>query len=306
MTKYKVVLSGLIYPMTMLHWFWRALERRKDVELFVIGPFFGNWIPWNYGMYLPEKYIKQPNLPLPQEMANVHVHPQMIIDRIPQDINLWMQVDAGWHLSARPPAKCVVHVQTDPHVLKTKYVLPKTYSDFVFCMQKNYMSVGEIYLPYGFDPEIYYPEDVDKIYDACLIGLHYPQRDMLVNSIRNCGHKVQYSIGEIYEDNAALYQQSKLSLSWSSLEDLPARVWEGMGMGLPVLTNRVPDLDNFFIDGTDYLGFSSINEAIEKANWALKNYDEAVQIGLSAYSKVKDNHTWDNRINFIFETVGLL
>ena len=28
------------------------------------------------------------------------------------------------------------------------------------------------------------------------------------------------------------YNESKIALSWSSLEDLPARVWEAFGMGL--------------------------------------------------------------------------
>lgn len=306
MNKFKVVISGLLYPMTMLHYFWRAFERREDVELFVLGPFFGNWIPWMYGLYLPEKHVKQPNLPLPSQMAQVHIHPEMLSGQLPENIDLWLQIDAGWHLSARPKAKITALVETDPHVLKSSYSLPKSYSDFTFCMQGHYMENEDIYLPYGYDPTIFFPEDLDKETDACLIGLHYPQRDALVNGIKSQGYKVHYSIGEIYEDNRMLYNHSKVALCWSTLLDLPARVWEGMGMGLPVVTNRVPDLDKFFLEGVDYIGFSSLNEGIAKTVWTLENYETAKQIGMSAHEKVKAKHTWDHRVQTILETVGLV
>ena len=38
-------------------------------------------------------------------------------------------------------------------------------------------------------------------------------------------------------------------------------------MGLPVVTNRVPDLDNFFVEGLDYIGFSNLREGIAKTRW---------------------------------------
>lgn len=306
MSKFKVVISGLLYPMTMLHWFWKAFERREDVELFVLGPFFGNWIPWNYGIYLPEKHVKQPNLALPQQMSRMFIHPEMLSGQVPEDIDLFLQIDAGWHLSARPKAKIVAHIQTDPHVLKPNYSLPKSYSDYVFCMQGPYIQEDEIYLPYAYDPTTYFPEELEKETDACLIGLHYPQRDQLVRGIESQGYKVHYSIGEIYEDNRSLYNKSRLALSWSTLLDLPARVWEGMGMGLPVITNRVPDLDKFFVEGVDYIGFGNLAEGIAKTRWALENYDAALEIAHSAYKKVKAEHTWDHRVQTILETVGLV
>lgn len=306
MNKIKIIISGLLFPMTMLHWFWKALERREDVELFVLGPFYGNWIPWAYGLYLPEHHVKQPNLALPQQMARIELHPEMLRGKVPEEVDLWLQIDAGWHLSARPRAKVVALIETDPHVLKGNYTLPKSYSDFTFSMQGPYMQEDEIYLPYGYDPTIYYPTDVEKEFDACLIGLHYTQRDALVNGIRNQGYKVHYSIGEIYEDNAALYSKSKLALSWSTLLDLPARVWEGMGLGLPVVTNRVPDMDKFFVEGVDYIGFGNVAEGIAKTRWALENYDKALEIAKSAHDKVKSNGTWDHRVQTILETVGLV
>lgn len=109
------MISGLIYPVTMMRMFWEELERRDNIELYSLGPFFDNWIPWRNGITLPSMYVKMPTYPLSREMTNYHVHPQMLKDLVPDDIDLWLQIDAGFHLSARPNAKKVVLVETDPH-----------------------------------------------------------------------------------------------------------------------------------------------------------------------------------------------
>jgi len=308
MRKLKVVISGLIFPMTMMHYFWRAFERRNDVELFVVGPFFGDYIPWNYGMRLPQKYVKYPDLPLPQQSASMDVDPILIEVQMPEDMrnpDLWVQIDAGWHLSKRPNAKVVAHIQTDPHVLKGKYALPKSYSDINICMQTPYLEGDEFYLPYAYDPEIHYSDSkVEKIYDACLVGLHYPQRDALVAGLRNLGYNVHYSIGEIYDDYRLLYNQSKIALSWSSLQDMPARVWEAFALGNLLVTNRMPDLPTFFVENDHYLGFDTLEEGIAKADLALKNWETAKKIADAGHCKV-NGHSWDRRIQQILEVCKL-
>ena len=140
MNKIKVVISGLIYSFTMLHWFWRAFERREDIELFVTGPFFDDWIPWSGGLTLPKKYVKVPHFPLPRNMNNI---PSTLVEaQLPWKPDLWLEIDAGWHFNNKPNANIVAHIQTDPHVLKDFYKIPKARSDFVFCMQTPYMENG--------------------------------------------------------------------------------------------------------------------------------------------------------------------
>lgn len=302
----KVALSFLIYPMTMAHWFWRAFERREDVELFVVGPYFADWIPWGGGMTLPIRYVKQPNLPLPRQAATFHIHPQMIVDKVPKDLDLWIQIDAGWHFSARPPAQRVVHIQTDPHVLKQTYALPKSYSDISYCMQNCYREDDEYFLPYAYDPEIHCYQDVDKEYDACLIGLLYDHRKQLIEMLRSEGLKVYYNLGDIYDMYRIRYNQSHVALSWSSLLDTPARVWEAFGMQIPLVCNRTPDMKMWFNEGEDYLGFDDVYEADHKV-WALiEEPDVAKTRAESAYNKVKDAHTWDKRVETILRDTGLL
>lgn len=304
----KVAISGLIYPVTMMRYFWDALERHEQVEVFSIGPFFGNWIPWNGGMNLSPLYTKTPTVPLPRSMAEHHIHPGMVAGMVPDDIDLWLQVDAGWHFSKRPPAKIVAHIQTDPHVLKETYKVPRDYSDLNFCMQTPYMESGEIWLPYATDPFKFYPVDTDgpKEYDACLIGLHYPQRDQLIKNLLLNGKKVYYGLGDVYDEYRALYGNSRVALSWSSMLDTPVRVFEAMGMKVPLVANDTPDIQLLFQDREDYLGFTNVEEAVLCVNDFLSNPDIAHRYAESAYQKVKEKHTWDHRIQFILETARLV
>lgn len=304
----KVAISGLIYPVTMMRYFWDALERREDVELFSIGPFFGDWIPWNNGMRIPQRYVKTPTTPLPQAMAQHHIHPGMLKGLIPSDIDLWLQVDAGWHFSARPPAKIVAHIQTDPHVLKGTYGAPKSYSDLNFCMQTPYMESGEIWLPYATDPVKFYPVDTDgpKEYDACLIGLHYPQRDQLVKSLLLRGRKVYYGLGDVYDEYRALYGNSRVALSWSSMLDTPVRVFEAMSMKVPLVANNTPDINLLFEEGAEFCGFDKVDQAVEWTDYIVNTPTLAALMAQNAYEKVMEKHTWDHRIQFILETARLV
>lgn len=307
---YRIAISGLWYEVCMMRYFLEGFQElqkeRDDLEIWTCGPFFGNWIPWGGGMTLPQKYVYTPNFPLPKQAAQAFLHPQMIIDGTPKNIDLWLQIDAGWHFSSRPNAKVVGLIETDPHCLKEQYKLPKSYSDITWCMQTPYMENDEIFLPYGVPQKWFYPiENVEIQYDACLIGLHYQHRDALIETLKRKGRKVYYNIGKIYDEFASLYSQSTLAISWSSLKDLPVRVFEAMGMAVPLLTNRVPDLEKLFIEGKHYLGFSSLDEAIEQVEWMLdynqENFLEKMR--WNSHKEVMAKHLFTHRCQQILDDV---
>lgn len=303
--KLKVVISGLFYPLTMMGYLLRGFRRLRNVDIFTVGTFTGDWIPWNSGMRLPQKYVEVPDVPLPPSTVNQRVPYAVVAPYINFEPDLWLQVDAGLHFLDKPKANIVAHVQTDPHCLKEWYKHAISYSDFNFCMQQFYMQPGEFYLPYAYDEKMFYPmPEVEKKYDACLIGLHYPQRDALVQRLRSRGLNVYYSIGEVYDEYRLIYNQSKVALNWSSLQDLNARTFEAFGMKLPLVTNRVPDLPNFFVENEHYLGFDNVDEAEAQVIKLLSDDNLREEIADAGYRKVQP-HTWKHRAQQILETVRL-
>ena len=67
---------------------------RDDVALWTVGPYFGNWIPWNGGMRLPDRYVYTPHLPLPQSAANLPFHPAMVEAQMPT-VNLKFEKESN-------------------------------------------------------------------------------------------------------------------------------------------------------------------------------------------------------------------
>ncbi len=313
--KTRILFLFKAYPFCLASYFRRAIERRPDVELFTVGEFFGQSIPWNGGMTIPMKYQNQVDLPLPPGMTSVPW--AMISDRLPWKPDLVLNVDAGFHLSTKPDVPYYV-VATDPHVLGDWYAKVRPIADKFFNMQGiPYIQAGDVHLPYAFDPKCHYPEYMSyrekyleetdqsaipaKEYDCSIIGLHYLQRDEWVRRLQLHGVKVNYRIGDIYDEYRQENNKAWIGLNWSSLEDVTARVFEIMAMKLVPVLNRLPGLDELgFVEGQHYLGFSNIDEAVEKVLWAMSNPDYAKQIALGAYQRVHwRNMTYDNRISQI-------
>lgn len=302
----RIGISGIHYPLSMMTYFIRAFQRRDDIELITVGPFTGSWIPWNGGMDVSVKNLHFPTIQLPKELIGNKIPFSQIEKKLPEKIDLWLEIDAGWHFITRPKADVVCLIETDPHVLRHHYDEIADRNDIVFCMQTPYMpdKKNYVHLPYAFDPTVHYPEEHPILFDACLIGLLYDHRKKLIDMLRSHGKKVYYSIGEIFDDYRRRYRSSKFALSWSSLHDTPARVFEAFGMKVPLVCNYTPDLQRMFVDGEHYIGFSSVDDAIQKIEFYLENYSEAYRIADNAYNESKDNHTWDKRVEQILEAVS--
>jgi spore maturation protein CgeB len=233
----------------------------------------------------------------------------MISDQLPWKPDLSLTVDAGFSYISKPDCLSA-HVATDPHVLD--YTIGRKNSDFFFNMQYSYLQPKDILLPYAFDPTTHFPTqtgfDNNKEYDAVLIGLHYPNRNEWVSRLQAKGIKVNYRIGDIYDEYREENNKAWIGLDWSSLQDVNARVFEMMAMRLVPILNRLPGLDYMgFEDGQHYLGFSSMEEAVSQVQWAISHREFAEQIALNAYQFVNERGmTWDSRVRTILETTGLL
>ena len=307
--KINVILLSIWYPIAMASYFRRALERRPDVSLITTGPYTGTWIPWLGGMNLPMKYNNPPTFPLPFAPNVGRVPYPLVSSQLPEGWkpDLVLTVDAGICWMTRPSNTGIVaHVATDPHVLDYSYA--RSLSDKFFNMQKFYALPGDIYLPYAFDPTVHYKDDtVSKDTDAALIGMPYPLRVSWVEALRRGGATVLFENGPVFDEYRQLNNRAWIGLNWSSLQDMNARVFELMGMGLCPVINRVPDLGLFFEEGVDYLGFSDLNEAIEKGLYAKEHLDIAATIAEKAHAKViQNNHTYDDRVQTILKECRLL
>jgi len=110
--------------------------------------------------------------------------------------------------------------------------------------------------------------------------------------------------GAVYDEARALYNQTTIGISWSSMQDLIARVFELMAFGLCPVINRVPDLSLHFEENVHYLGFDTVSEAMEKIKFAKENPEISGRIAKTAYEYVTTNgYSYDDRVETILSTV---
>ncbi len=303
-TKIKVLLLYIVYPMAIGTYFRKALEHRDDVDLKVAGIYTGEWIPWLGGMTLPKKYDNPPDIPLPFSVGVGSVN----YDIVKVQLGDWkpdiiINVDAGLHWKYKPADGWVVTVGTDPHVLN--YDEPRSYSDAFFNMQACYSKQGDIYLPYAYSKYDHFPVDNSiKDTDAVLIGMPYENRVKWVERLRQKGVSVIFENGPVFDEARELYNRGRIGLSWSSMDDLIARVFELPAMKLAPVVNLVPDIARFFQD-KHYLGFTSLDEAVEKVLWLKEHPDKASEMAEEAYQNVIP-HTYDVRVEQILKAGGFI
>ena len=82
------------------------------------------------------------------------------------------------------------------------------------------------------------------------------------------------------------------------------RVFEAMGAGSLLLTDKVDSLDELFQDGVHLVTYSSLDEAVDKAKFYLKNDSLREKIALSGYKEVMDKHTIDHRLDVILNEIN--
>lgn len=302
-SKIKVLLLSIHYPLAMKSYFERAFRRRDDIDLITTGPYTANWIPWMGGMTLPNKYAVPPTIPLPFHPSIGEVNYDFVKAQLPQGWipDIVLTVDAGIHWKYKPSDGLVVHIATDPHALNYDY--QRTISDKFFNMQNIYSKPGDIYLPYAYDPTIHYPEQMSKDTDAVLVGMPYEQRVHWVDELRRLGISVMFTNGPIFDEYRDIANHARIGLNWSSLEDLNARAFEIPAMNLCPVMNRVPDMERFFNEGRQYFGFSDMHEAVERVVWAKEHPDMAKITADDAYERVKP-HTYDSRVAFLLQECG--
>ena len=316
-SKIKVLLLYIVYPMALATYFKKALEHREDVDLKVCGPYTSNWMPWLNGVEVPAKYAIPPHIPLPFPPNVGEVNYEMVQAQLGDwKPDIVINVDAGIHWKYKPNTGMVVTVGTDPHVLNEWYDVPRKYSDKFFNMQLCYSKSGDAYLPYAYSKYDHYPTqdnyqafiqgDVippEKDIDAVLIGMPYENRVLWKQSLEKHGISVILENGPVFDEARTLYNRGHIGLNWSSMDDLNARAFEIPAMKLAPVMNIVPDIGRFFEQGVHYSGFANLSEAVEKVVWLKEHPVECKTMTEEAYKNIQ-GQTYDARVEQIFKECG--
>ena len=90
-----------------------------------------------------------------------------------------------------------------------------------------------------------------------------------------------------------------------NLLQVKGRVFE-MGMsGTMMLSQRSPDIENFYDPGKEFIAYESIEDCAEKAKFYLRNESERSRIAEAYFRRTRAQHLWQHRFERLFRDIGL-
>lgn len=84
------------------------------------------------------------------------------------------------------------------------------------------------------------------------------------------------------------------------------RCFEATAMGTCLLTDRTHLMSDLFEEGSEIIGYNSIEEAIEKGKWLLAHPEKALEIGREGQKRTLKDHTLAKRCEEIDRVLQLL
>lgn len=91
----------------------------------------------------------------------------------------------------------------------------------------------------------------------------------------------------------------------AEIDGLNTRLFEATACGACVISEQRADLGERFRVGEEVLAFTSFDELVDQARWAVDHPDEAREVGDRASVRAHGEHTFAHRLTELLRTVGL-
>ncbi|WP_270854196.1 CgeB family protein [Roseburia hominis] len=119
--------------------------------------------------------------------------------------------------------------------------------------------------------------------------------------IQYCG-SVDY-----WSEMPKVFRMSKINLNFTIpniKSGIPLRIWDVLGCGGFLLTNYQAEIPYYFKEGEDLVCFDGLEDLCEKVGYYLEHEEERKRIAWNGYCKVREKHSYIERIRTILDTVA--
>ena len=111
---------------------------------------------------------------------------------------------------------------------------------------------------------------------------------------------------DYWSEMPKVFHESKINLNFTIpniKSGIPLRVWDVLGAKGFLLTNYQAELPLYFKEGEDLVCFDGTEDLKEKTAYYLSHEKERIEIAENGYRKVKQYHSYRNRIEEMIKTV---
>lgn len=151
-------------------------------------------------------------------------------------------------------------------------------------------------------------------------NISYLERSRALESLAKHYQTVLYSNsswrGEDVEYRGYLNYRTQMPLAFMTAElnlnitirsirsGIPLRCLDIMGAGGALISNVQPELEEYFIEGEEWIGFSSLEELVCKTEYYLCHEEERKRIAERGYQRVKESFRYEHALGKLLETAG--
>ena len=147
-------------------------------------------------------------------------------------------------------------------------------------------------------------------YDISFIG---GMTNCRADFLNNLNIPITYKTGLAYEDMFNLFATSKINLNLSINDNDPnkqpqmkLRVFEVVSTNGFLLTQHIPDLEQFFELEKEIITFKTVEEAKDKINFYLRNDIARSKVARAGYLRYIKEHTSKNRLRNLISNITAL
>ena len=120
--------------------------------------------------------------------------------------------------------------------------------------------------------------------------------------------RIQYcGAVDYWSEMPKVFRMSKINLNFTIpniKSGIPLRIWDVLGCGGFLLTNYQAEIPYYFKEGEDLVCFDSLEDLCEKVGYYLEHEEERKRIAWNGYRKVREKHSYIERIRTILDTVA--
>ena len=187
--------------------------------------------------------------------------------------------------------------------------------DHVFIAQRDYLNtfrlrnVSTSWLPHACDPEVHRPHalerDLDVVFVGNVLGIHARRRELLERLKRR--FRVHEFQGAFRDDMARLFSRAKVAFNCSLAGDLNMRVFEALGCGSLLVTDRIGNGQESLLADNEHLALyddQTLEAVVERF---LTDESAREEIAERGHKLVSKHHTYAHRareIVRVMSTVG--
>lgn len=165
------------------------------------------------------------------------------------------------------------------------------------------------WLPPCCDPAVHGDQGLERIYDVGFVGQvgsSYPERVRLLEALEQKYRLNDFRRQYYRTDMARIYSQSKIVINIShSSAIIPMRFFEAPAAGAMLLTeaSATNGQSELLAEGSEYVSFTGIEDALDKVAYYLAHPQEREQIARAGQRAVLARHTYAQRAAQLLQTV---